>query len=70
MDAAKLLDTFIAWFIGTKHERDIKKTAAHRSFTLRQREGPLFFPASAGGHDPARDYEPIAQTPAWLSHSV
>src|SRR5690349_16925115 len=25
MDAAKLLDTFIAWFIGTKHERDIKK---------------------------------------------
>src|SRR5690242_20977633 len=25
MDAAKLLDNFIAWFIGTKHERDIKK---------------------------------------------
>src|SRR5215468_7021041 len=25
MDAAKLLDQFIAWFIGTKHERDIKK---------------------------------------------
>src|SRR5690242_9315610 len=25
MDAAKLLDHFIAWFIGTKHERDIKK---------------------------------------------
>src|ERR1700752_4243383 len=25
MDVAKLLDNFIAWFIGTKHERDIKK---------------------------------------------
>src|SRR5215472_3742468 len=25
MDAAKYLDTVIAWFIGTKHERDIKK---------------------------------------------
>src|SRR5262252_7350378 len=25
MDAAKLLDQFTAWFIGTKHERDIKK---------------------------------------------
>src|SRR5215472_13480619 len=25
MDAAKVLDNFIAWFIGTKHERDIKK---------------------------------------------
>src|SRR5947209_4499565 len=25
MDVAKLLDHFIAWFIGTKHERDIKK---------------------------------------------
>src|SRR6184192_3573297 len=25
MDAAKLLDNFIAWFIGTKHERDVKK---------------------------------------------
>src|SRR5215472_16333431 len=25
MDAAKLLDQFIAWFIGTKHERDLKK---------------------------------------------
>src|SRR5499427_3724337 len=25
MDAAKVLDNFTAWFIGTKHERDIKK---------------------------------------------
>src|SRR5437588_585694 len=25
MDAAKFLDNLIAWFIGTKHERDIKK---------------------------------------------
>src|SRR5215470_6908699 len=25
MDAAKILDRIVAWFIGTKHERDIKK---------------------------------------------
>src|SRR5215475_7880470 len=25
MDAAKILDRVVAWFIGTKHERDIKK---------------------------------------------
>src|ERR1700746_1116667 len=25
MDIAKILDRFVAWFIGTKHERDVKK---------------------------------------------
>jgi hypothetical protein len=37
MDVAKLLDNFIAWFVGTKHERDIKK--------LQPTISPLPFPA-------------------------